>query len=107
MLTLFRNYQIFFHQASRTGAQAVVSLLKATPETETKVICLIKNQIEEVSLMECVENTLEVAKAIEQKDFQKALQLRGPYVYVYLQIFHNFHNEQTHEYGYTSSYYWS
>lgn len=64
------------------GANAVLSLLKATPDTETKVICLKANQIEEMSLMECVETTLEVSKAIERKDFKKALELRGPCVIV-------------------------
>jgi len=63
------------------GAHAVLCLLEATKESEPKVVCLNANTIEHQSLMECVRNTLEISKAIEQKDFDKALTLRGPYVY--------------------------
>lgn len=59
------------------GAHAVMSLLEATDTSETKVVCLKANEVVKLSLMECVNNTLEVGKAIEQKDFQKALELRG------------------------------
>lgn len=77
------------------GAHAVMTLLEATSTSETKVICLKANNIVKMSLMECVQNTLEIAKAIEQKDFQKALELRGTYVHannikIYF-IFCNYH----------------
>lgn len=65
------------------GAHAVLSLLASTPETEPKVVCLKANVIVTLSLMECIKNTLDVAEAIKQKDFDKALNLRGPYVYAY------------------------
>lgn len=60
------------------GAHAVLALLEDTPDSETSVICLQENSIVKMSLMGCVRSTLEVAKAIEQKDFDKALELRGP-----------------------------
>lgn len=63
------------------GAHAVMSLLEATDTSETKVVCIKANEIVNLSLMECVNNTLEVGKAIERKDFQRALELRGSYVY--------------------------
>ncbi|XP_025190972.1 ATP-dependent 6-phosphofructokinase-like, partial [Melanaphis sacchari] len=63
--------------ASRMGAHAVVCLLEATKTSEPKVVCLNANTIEHQSLMKCVKNTLEISKAIEQKDFDKALKLRG------------------------------
>lgn len=67
-------------QASRMGAHAVFSLLESKKESESKVVCLKANKIVTLSLMECVENTLEIGKAIEKKDFSKALELRGLYV---------------------------
>ncbi|KAL5237759.1 hypothetical protein ACI65C_005169 [Semiaphis heraclei] len=63
--------------ASRMGAHAVFCLLEATAESEPKVVCLNANTIVHQSLMKCVKSTLEIGKAIEQKDFDKALNLRG------------------------------
>lgn len=65
------------------GAHAVLSLLASTAETEPKVVCLKANVIVTLSLMECIKNTLDVAEAIKRKDFEKALNLRGPYVLLY------------------------
>lgn len=62
------------------GAHAVFCLLEATAESEPKVVCLNANTIIHQSLMKCVKSTLEIGKAIEQKDFDKALNLRGQYV---------------------------
>jgi len=62
------------------GAHAVLCLLEATKTSEPKVVCLNANTIEHQSLMKCVKSTLEIANAIEQKDFDKALKLRGQYV---------------------------
>lgn len=64
------------------GAHAVLALLECTKDSETKVICLNSNKIIQLSLMECVQKTLEVEKAINEKNFQKALDLRGPYVLI-------------------------
>ncbi|CAI6355017.1 unnamed protein product [Macrosiphum euphorbiae] len=63
--------------ASRMGAHAVFCLLEDTAETEPKVVCLNANTIVHQSLMDCVKSTLEIGKAIQQKDFDKALKLRG------------------------------
>lgn len=73
-------------QATRMGAHAVLSLLKAKPDSETNVVCLRGNVIVEVSLMECVVATQEIAKAIEDKNFKKALELRGQCVHIYLRV---------------------
>jgi len=62
------------------GAQAVFCILEGTAETEPKVVCLNANTIVHQSLMDCVNSTLEIGKAIEQKDFDRALKLRGQYV---------------------------
>ncbi|XP_050438569.1 ATP-dependent 6-phosphofructokinase-like [Adelges cooleyi] len=63
--------------ATRMGAHAVFYILEATNTSESVVVCLRSNKIVKLSLMECVENTLEVGKAIERKDFKTALELRG------------------------------
>lgn len=65
------------------GVHAVLSLLEYTSESEPKVVCLKANIIVNMPLMECIKNTLGVAEAINQKDFDKALKLRGPYVYTF------------------------
>lgn len=64
------------------GVRAVLSLLNATADSEPKVMCLRSNAIVESSLIDCVEATKKVAEAIEMKDFEKALESRGPYVYL-------------------------
>lgn len=64
------------------GAHAILSLLNATEESETKVMCLKKNAIIESSLVDCVQATKKVAEAIQNKDFEKALEYRGSYVII-------------------------
>jgi 6-phosphofructokinase 1 len=58
------------------GAEAVYAVLQATPETESPVISIIENKIVRNPLLKAVELTQEVAKAIEAKDFAKAMNLR-------------------------------
>ncbi|KAL8728274.1 MAG: hypothetical protein Q9166_005515 [cf. Caloplaca sp. 2 TL-2023] len=58
------------------GVEAVEAVLDATPETPTPVICVIENKIVRKPLLKAVEDTLAVAKAIEAKDFNRAMQLR-------------------------------
>lgn len=58
------------------GVEAVEAVLEATPETPTPVICIIENKIVRKPLMKAVEDTHAVAKAIEAKDFQRAMELR-------------------------------
>lgn len=62
------------------GAHAVLALLESTKDSETKVICIKSNKVIKLSLMECVRNTLEIEKAINERNFNRALELRGPYV---------------------------
>ncbi|KAE9987874.1 hypothetical protein EG328_001300 [Venturia inaequalis] len=58
------------------GAEAVHAVMQATPETESPVISIIENKIVRQPLLKAVELTQEVAKAIEAKDFDKAMNLR-------------------------------
>ncbi|XP_021953997.1 ATP-dependent 6-phosphofructokinase isoform X1 [Folsomia candida] len=61
----------------RMGAEAVMALMDATPESEPCVVSLDGNQAVRVPLMACVEKTQEVAKAMADKQWEKAVQLRG------------------------------
>ncbi|XP_059484289.1 ATP-dependent 6-phosphofructokinase isoform X2 [Neocloeon triangulifer] len=61
----------------RMGAEAVMALMEATPETEACVVSLDGNQAVRLPLMECVERTKAVAKAMADKDWELAVQLRG------------------------------
>ena len=59
------------------GVEAVEAVLNATPETPTPVIAIIENKIVRKPLMEAVKLTHGVAEAIEAKDFDRAVGLRG------------------------------
>jgi len=59
------------------GAEAVMALMEATPETEACVVSLDGNQAVRLPLMECVERTKSVAKAMADKQWEQAVQLRG------------------------------
>ncbi|XP_043200875.1 ATP-dependent 6-phosphofructokinase-like isoform X5 [Amphibalanus amphitrite] len=61
----------------RMGAEAVLALIEATPDTEASVISLDGNQAVRVPLMACVKKTQAVAKAMEDKNWQLAVELRG------------------------------
>lgn len=63
--------------ASRLGVEAVVALLQATPETPACVVSLSGNQAVRVPLMECVKMTQGVQKAMDERRFKDAVQLRG------------------------------
>lgn len=63
--------------ACRMGAEAVLALMEATPTTPASVISLDGNQAVRVPLMECVNRTKAVQKAMDEKDFSRAVQLRG------------------------------
>lgn len=58
--------------------EAVKAVLEATPETPSKFIAIRENQIVRNPLVEAVKATQEVAEAIGVKDFERALNLRGP-----------------------------
>ncbi|XP_062390899.1 ATP-dependent 6-phosphofructokinase, liver type isoform X2 [Sardina pilchardus] len=63
--------------SSRLGVEAVIALLEATPDTPACVIGLSGNQATRLPLMECVEMTKEVQKAMNEKRFDETIQLRG------------------------------
>lgn len=58
------------------GVEAVRAVLDATPDTETCFIAITENQIVRRPLMKAVQDTKEVAKAVEAQDFEKAMALR-------------------------------
>ncbi|XP_037082666.1 ATP-dependent 6-phosphofructokinase-like [Pollicipes pollicipes] len=61
----------------RMGAEAVLALIEATPETEASVISLDGNQAVRVPLMACVKKTQAVAAAMADKNWELAVELRG------------------------------
>ncbi|GAC71954.1 pyrophosphate-dependent phosphofructo-1-kinase [Moesziomyces antarcticus T-34] len=64
--------------ATLQGIEAVDAVLEATPETPSYVIGISENKITRIPLMFAVEQTQKVAKLIESKDFDGALDLRDP-----------------------------
>ncbi|KAL1883373.1 hypothetical protein VTK73DRAFT_8940 [Phialemonium thermophilum] len=62
--------------ATLQGVEAVKAVLEATPETKTCFIAITENKIVRKPLMEAVQDTKAIAKAIENKDFDKAMSLR-------------------------------
>ncbi|XP_067398761.1 ATP-dependent 6-phosphofructokinase, platelet type isoform X5 [Emydura macquarii macquarii] len=63
--------------ASRMGVEAVLALLEATPDTPACVVSLSGNQAVRLPLMECVQMTQEVQKAMDETKFCEAVRLRG------------------------------
>uniref|UniRef100_A0A8C0JAY5 Phosphofructokinase, liver type n=1 Tax=Chelonoidis abingdonii TaxID=106734 RepID=A0A8C0JAY5_CHEAB len=63
--------------SSKMGMEAVMALLEATPDTPACVVSLSGNQSVRLPLMECVQVTKEVQKAMDEKRFEEAIQLRG------------------------------
>ncbi|XP_072764241.1 ATP-dependent 6-phosphofructokinase isoform X4 [Anoplolepis gracilipes] len=61
----------------RMGAEAVMALVEATPDTEACVVTLDGNQAVRLPLMECVRRTKGVAQAMANKNWDLAVQLRG------------------------------
>ncbi|XP_045448341.1 ATP-dependent 6-phosphofructokinase [Melitaea cinxia] len=61
----------------RMGAEAVMALMEATPETESCVVTLDGNQAVRLPLMDCVHRTKAVSKAMADKNWDLAVQLRG------------------------------
>uniref|UniRef100_A0A673K0Q8 6-phosphofructokinase n=1 Tax=Sinocyclocheilus rhinocerous TaxID=307959 RepID=A0A673K0Q8_9TELE len=64
-------------QASRMGVEAVLALLETTANTAAYVVSLCGNQSVRLPLMECVQMTQEVQKAMDEKRFEEAVRLRG------------------------------
>ncbi|WVQ83277.1 6-phosphofructokinase [Cryptococcus sp. DSM 104549] len=69
------------------GVQAVQALLDATPETPSYMIGTQENKITKVPLMEAVKQTQEVAEAIENREFAKAMSFRDSEFQEMLQAF--------------------
>ncbi|XP_047376332.1 ATP-dependent 6-phosphofructokinase, platelet type isoform X2 [Sciurus carolinensis] len=63
--------------ASRMGVEAVVALLEATPDTPACVVSLSGNQAVRLPLVECVQMTQDVQKAMDERRFKDAVRLRG------------------------------
>ncbi|NWR93311.1 PFKAP protein, partial [Furnarius figulus] len=63
--------------ASRMGVEAVLALLEGTPATPACVVSLSGNQAVRLPLMECVQMTQEVQKAMDEGRFIEAVRLRG------------------------------
>ncbi|KAA0715408.1 ATP-dependent 6-phosphofructokinase, liver type [Triplophysa tibetana] len=63
--------------SSKLGVEAVVALLEAEKDTPACVIGLSGNQSVRLPLMEAVEMTKEVQRAMNEKRFEEAIQLRG------------------------------
>jgi len=61
----------------RMGAEAVLALMDATPSTPAAVVSLDGNAIVRVPLMTCVEKTQFVSKAVDGRNYELAVQLRG------------------------------
>ncbi|XP_063064272.1 ATP-dependent 6-phosphofructokinase, muscle type-like [Engraulis encrasicolus] len=62
---------------SRMGVEAVMALLEATPETPACVVSLSGNQAVRLPLMECVQVTKDVTKAMAEGRYEDAIKLRG------------------------------
>ncbi|KAG7477444.1 hypothetical protein MATL_G00069690 [Megalops atlanticus] len=62
---------------SRMGVEAVMALLEATPETPACVVSLSGNMAVRLPLMECVQVTKDVTKAMAEGRFDDAIKLRG------------------------------
>ncbi|KAL9625717.1 MAG: hypothetical protein Q9160_000037 [Pyrenula sp. 1 TL-2023] len=60
------------------GVDAVKAVLEAKPDTPTPVVTIRENKLERVPLVNAVQDTKDVAKAIEAKDFNEAMRLRDP-----------------------------
>lgn len=62
---------------TRMGSEAVLALMNAEPEAEPVVIALNGNQTCYIPLMAAVEKTQAVGRAMADKDFHHAAELRG------------------------------
>ncbi|KAG8530157.1 uncharacterized protein KY384_005640 [Bacidia gigantensis] len=60
------------------GVEAVKAVLAAKPGDPSYFISIIENKIVKKPLLEAVASTLKLAEAIKAKDFEKAIELRGP-----------------------------
>lgn len=73
--------------ATLQGVEAVKAVLECTPDTPSPLIAIVENKIVRKSLVEAVRITQSVAEAIENKDFDKAMDLRDS---EFVEHLHNF-----------------
>lgn len=59
------------------GAEATIALMEAKPDSEPVVVSLEGNQAVMLPLMKCVEKTKAVGKAMADKNWDEAVNLRG------------------------------
>lgn len=59
------------------GHAAVEKIITSEPDAEPQLIGIRGNRITDTPLMECVKQTHAVAEAISEKDFERAMDLRG------------------------------
>ena len=59
------------------GIEAVLALMRATPDSEAQVVTLDGNSSVCLPLMQCVHKTQAVARAMATKNWEVAVQLRG------------------------------
>ncbi|KAI8381558.1 6-phosphofructokinase [Radiomyces spectabilis] len=64
--------------ATIQGVEAVEAVLRSTPDTPSPLIGMSNNHVTTGPLMKAVELTHDVAKAISEKDFARAMELRDP-----------------------------
>ncbi|CEP20699.1 PFK2 [Cyberlindnera jadinii] len=62
--------------ATLQGVEAVEAVLQSTPETPSPMIGIVENKICRKPLVEAVKLTKQVAQAISEKNFKKAISLR-------------------------------
>ena len=63
--------------ATLLGYEAVITILNAKPDDEPVLVGTKANRIIRLPLMECVEKTRQVAQAIKDRDYEKAMSLRS------------------------------
>lgn len=73
--------------ATVQGVEAVKAVLESTPETQSPMIGIQNNRIVRIPLMEAVQQTKNVAKAISEKRFDDALNLRDS---TFKELYENF-----------------
>eukprot|EP00045_Choanoeca_perplexa_P009750 m.95365 g.95365 ORF g.95365 m.95365 type:complete len:844 (+) comp15014_c0_seq1:63-2594(+) len=63
--------------ATRCGAEAALAVLNATPETPARIIGPRWTKMIQVDLTEAVERTREVGQRLEEKNYERVMELRG------------------------------
>jgi 6-phosphofructokinase 1 len=82
---------------TQLGYAAIQYILSTQPDKEPVIIGVRSNRITAVPLMYCVEQTHKIASAIENKDFETALQLRTSSLREAFSVLRTFVRAQPHE----------